>query len=128
MNWSDAQFVLKNQRGQGLIQVIVAAAIMGIIMFSMMTAQIYQIKENKAIAEKLAAIDFQRTITQALSDPAACAAIVARSNLLGSSAVPFDASQITPMPTVVPRLIDTETHLSLRLRSDLFLTYFIHQR
>lgn len=81
--------ILKNNRGQSLIQVIVSASVMMIVIYAMMTAQIMQFKENKALAEQMAALDFSRIVTQALSNSSTCNSLVASTNVLSGSVAGF---------------------------------------
>ena len=63
---------LKNRNGQGLVQAIIAGAIMSIIVLAMISMQSSQAKENRALAEKLAALDLQRFVTATLANSSAC--------------------------------------------------------
>ena len=61
-------------------------------MASMMTAQS---REVRALSEKLVSLDFQRSLTSYLANPATCNALFAASNLVNSGAIPFNATSIT---------------------------------
>jgi type II secretory pathway pseudopilin PulG len=88
--------ILKNQNGQSLIQVIISIGIMGILMMAMVSAQVMQTKENRALAEKLASLDLQRSTTQYLTNPASCSAMFAPSNLVDPIDLPTDMASVTP--------------------------------
>lgn len=67
---------IQNQKGQSLVQVVVAAAIMAIIMLSMISLQANQAKESRAIIEKLAALDFQQELIRIFSDGTLCTSLL----------------------------------------------------
>jgi Tfp pilus assembly protein PilV len=88
---------LKNSKGQSLVQVMVAAAIMGIIMMAMVSTQTMQSRENRSLSEKLAILDFQRLLTSSLADPAVCTFL-----LTNAGPVRFSAAQVQPNSSPAP--------------------------
>ncbi|OYZ12790.1 MAG: hypothetical protein B7Y39_18835 [Bdellovibrio sp. 28-41-41] len=95
MNANISKNVIDNDRGQFLIQVIVVSAIMGILMMAMITIQINQSKENKALTEKLASLDFARLMTQSIAIPANCDSLISASNVLSGSSLTFDSTAVS---------------------------------
>ncbi|MGE3759111.1 MAG: glycine-rich domain-containing protein [Pseudobdellovibrionaceae bacterium] len=87
--------ILKNSQGQSLIQVLITMAIMGILMVVMISMQVSQTRENRAISEKLASMDLQRFVTQALTSPDICSAMVASANLAIPTVFPFNSTTTT---------------------------------
>lgn len=88
--------VKNSERGQALIQIMIAGSIMSIIMAGMLTMMSLQNKENKALGEKLTALDLSRTITATLADPNACNELLNASNIVnGIHALTFDASHVS---------------------------------
>jgi len=69
-------FGLKNESGQSLIQVIISAAIMGVIMLAFASMIASQVKETHALSEKLAVIDFQQQLSRSFIDGSLCTAIM----------------------------------------------------
>ena len=84
---------LKNSRGQGLIQVLISIALMGILMVGITTVLEHQARENKALGEKLAGLDLQKAVTAVLADGSVCTFQVGQLPLAQQS---FDA---TPLST-----------------------------
>ncbi|MGZ3721884.1 MAG: type IV pilus modification PilV family protein, partial [Bdellovibrionales bacterium] len=85
------QLSLQNQRGQSLVQVLIAAGIMGIILMAMASMQTNQARENSALSQKMAALDMQKTLTNVLLDGAVCTYI-----LNNPAALTFNSTTITP--------------------------------
>jgi hypothetical protein len=89
--------------GQSIVQVLVASAIMGIILAAMVSMQVNQNRETRALTEKLSALDLQRTLTEWLSNTSTCNMIFAASNLVNSGSMTFDATAVSPQsPHVIP--------------------------
>jgi hypothetical protein len=88
--------LLVNQRGQSLIQVIISLGIMGIGMLAVVSMQVTQQRESRALTEKLASVDLLRVVTTALANPASCNAMFSSANLHNPAALPFDATAISP--------------------------------
>jgi HAMP domain-containing protein len=88
--------VLKNERGQALVQVIVASGIMGILVLAMASMFSVQAKESRALVEKLAAADLYRSMNALLGNPSVCASQIATANLAGSGSLTFDTTSVTP--------------------------------
>jgi Tfp pilus assembly protein PilW len=65
-------YALGGQKGQSLIQVVIALAISCIIFMGMASIQARESLENRALAEKLGALDLFRTTSQYLANSATC--------------------------------------------------------
>lgn len=87
----------KNQTGQSLVQVLISIAIMGILTLTMMTTQSMQVRENKALTEKLAILDLQKLVTSTLAGTSACTFQL--TNLPNHS---FDATLVTATTSPPP--------------------------
>lgn len=89
----------KNQTGQMLVQVIVASAIAGIVMMSILSIMNNQTRAASAITQKLGANDLQQVMSTAINAGGACQAII---NNLGSAAT-FASSLVgSPNPPIIP--------------------------
>ena len=85
-----------NNRGQSLIQVMVTAAITIVVMFAMISVQLSSARENKALGEKLASLDFLRSVTASVSSQIKCSSLLTASNIVGGAAsLTFDATPVT---------------------------------
>ncbi|MGZ3722637.1 MAG: PulJ/GspJ family protein, partial [Bdellovibrionales bacterium] len=92
-----------NQNGQSLVQVMVAAAIMGVIMMAMVSSQTMQSRENTALTEKLSSLDLQRSLTSAESNSASCSKLFDPANAVNPSDLTFDATSVTSAaPHIIP--------------------------
>jgi len=96
-----------NQKGQSLVQVMVAATIMAIVMLSMMSLQANQAKENRAIVEKLGALDFQQELIRIFADGSLCTSLLTlpspqRFNSSGSAPGSANPPSITLPHTQIP--------------------------
>lgn len=89
------RMLLGNQRGQSIVQVLISIGLMGILMTAFATMMTNQSRETQALTEKLASLDFSRTVTQYLSNSTTCSAMFAASNLVNSGSMPFDATSIS---------------------------------
>jgi len=65
-----------NQRGQSLVQILIGVAIMGIMMIAFATMTANQSREASALAQKLAAMDFQQQLTRTFSDGTLCTSLL----------------------------------------------------
>lgn len=83
-----------NARGFSLIEVLVAAAIMGIVALGMATMFANMITQSRALNEKLAELETQRWATEALGNAKTC-----KDALTLPSAITFDSASI---PTSIP--------------------------
>src|SRR5262245_58313560 len=92
---------LKNQRGQSLVESLVAVIIVTIAIGAFMTLTHPQQTETKALSEKLASADLQELIGVSLADGTVC-------NYLVSNPAPltFDSTtvSVTNQKTVTPTL------------------------
>jgi hypothetical protein len=68
---------LKNQHGQTLVQVMIAAAIMGVIAMAFASMIVAETRQNRGLAEKLAAMDFQQQLTRTFADGSLCTSLLA---------------------------------------------------
>lgn len=62
---------------------------------AMMSTQVTQQKESRALSEKLGATDLTRAIIAILSNTASCNALFAPTNLVNAGAIPFNATGIS---------------------------------
>lgn len=89
----------KSERGQMLVQVLVASAIGGVVMASLASMLNAQNRSASAITQKLGANDLQQLMMTAINSGGACETIVSR---LGGAAT-FAASQVgSPTPPTIP--------------------------
>ncbi len=89
--------VLKNSRGQSLVQVLVSVGIMGILIAAMASMQENQTRENRALSEKLAANDLVRAATSTLSGTACNLLFTAPGNVIGGNlTIPSTVSPNNP--------------------------------
>lgn len=101
---------LLNNRGQGLIQALVAIGIMSIGATAMMSMIADQNKQARALSEKLAKIDLEKQLSSILLESATCTAFLAStSQTLNTTKlseqkieyIQIKASAATTAPTVV---------------------------
>lgn len=88
-------YLVSNKKGVSVVEAMVAVAIMGIAMMGMTSMLISQQKETKALAEKLAAHDVSRFITNHLYDPAKCLELVGTANLVTPSQAVFNSTSLS---------------------------------
>lgn len=104
--------LLKNARGQALVQTMVAAAVGLIVIMAMSSSQYSISRENRGMAEKLASIDLFRNITSTLSSSANCSALFTQSNIaLGSLQLPVQitaGSPVTLSLNSIPQVVTTQ--------------------
>lgn len=79
-----------------MIEVMISIGIMSISMAAVGSLLSYQFRENKALSEKLAALDTERSIIAALADPDKCSNIFVPANLVNPSSLTFDSGPISP--------------------------------
>ncbi|MNK75718.1 hypothetical protein D3C87_952630 [compost metagenome] len=77
--------VCRNQRGQTLVNALVGLAITAILSVTIASIMAMQSKENRALGEKLASLDLQRTVISTLANSNACNALFAPANVSGAS-------------------------------------------
>ncbi|WP_374078698.1 type II secretion system protein [Bdellovibrio bacteriovorus] len=63
---------MKNQKGMSLMEMLVSIAIMAIAMAGVVTLQMHQQKETRAISEKLALLDFEKLLMTSMMDGSTC--------------------------------------------------------
>lgn len=90
--------VTKSQSGQSIVQVLVAAFIMGIVLFSSMSMLRLQTRETRALEEKLGVIDIQQQLSRSFSDGSLCSTILTPP-FSGSTAVTFTVPTGGATPT-----------------------------
>lgn len=87
----NAAYFPRAQRGQSIIEVLITMGIMGVVILGVVSMQTNQNRENRALTEKLAALDFQSLMIRTLSNGAVCA------YKISTVASPtFDAALIKP--------------------------------
>lgn len=86
---------LINQRGQSLVQVMVASAIMGVVIMAIVSTQTSMTHENRSLTEKLSALDLNRVITGLIANSAVCNAIFRTANLVNPSNLTFNATNVS---------------------------------
>lgn len=90
------RFGLCRADGQSLVSVMIGMAVMGVSMLAFTSMLSGQQKETRALTEKLASLDFSRTITSILANPATCSALLGAANVVGgTSTLTFDATSVT---------------------------------
>lgn len=77
--------LLRNQRGQSLIQVMVAAGVGAIVMLAFASTQANQARENRALAEKLGALEVFRVASLNLTTATVCISAFAATNLVSGN-------------------------------------------
>lgn len=80
---------LQNQKGQSIVQVLVSIAIMGILLVAMTSMQTTMSRENRALSEKLAALDLERVVTQSLAHTSVCTSLLDTANLVNPGQLPI---------------------------------------
>ncbi len=85
---------LKGQHGQGIIQILVSVAILGILTMAFATMMNNQWRETRALTEKLAASDLQQLLTASLADGSVCSYVLNNPTVLT-----FDSTQ--PLPQTI---------------------------
>ncbi len=97
-----------DSRGMSLIEMLIALGISGVILMTMMDMLRSQTRETRALSEKLAALDFQRTVVGAISVAASCGKNLSSGNLAPGHSLIFNPGAITSSdknnPTVIAKL------------------------
>lgn len=78
-----------------LAEVMMAAAIMCIVALGAASFQASQVKENRAMTEKVATIDVSRFVTGMLASNANCSLLVAPANMVIPSQATFNATSVS---------------------------------
>jgi len=89
-----SRFLFENQQGQSIVQVLVSIGIMGIMMLAFASLMSGQMRETRALSEKLGSLDLEKAMMAVLADSSVCGY-----HLAGKT---FDASRIgTSHPPVI---------------------------
>jgi type II secretory pathway pseudopilin PulG len=97
-------FSPNKQAGQSLVMTLVSVAIMGILVMTMLTVLQNQNREARALNEKLAAADLEKTLIAALNDGSVCKYLLTAPGS-GSTSVTFNPRGLNgqnPIPVIVP--------------------------
>lgn len=85
-----------NQSGASLVEVLVFTGISFIVAFGIITLQLNQTRENRALSERLASLDFVRSIISDLASFSQCNKLLDASNIVGGvSNLTFDATLVS---------------------------------
>lgn len=92
-----------NQHGFSILEVFVTLAISTIIALAIVMTQQNQLKEAKALGEKLASLDFYRVVSSELSNFQRCNAFFSPTNVIGGAAAltNLDLTSAATTPVVV---------------------------
>ena len=101
-----------NQRGFGLVQVLVTVAIMGVVLTAVATMMVTQMQETKAMTEKLAVLDIQKSLSNNLAKADVCSF-----NVLRSTSIAFD-SGANPIPNIQ---LDNALYAGAGVNSPIFI-------
>lgn len=63
---------MKNQKGMSLVELLVGIGIMAIVMGGVVSMQVHQQRETRAVSEKLALLDFEKLLQSAMMDGSTC--------------------------------------------------------
>lgn len=70
------RILIQNQRGQSLVQVMISLGIMCLMMTVFATMMVNQLKETRALSEKLAAMDLEKLLIASLADGSVCSYVL----------------------------------------------------
>lgn len=85
-----------SQSGLSIIEVLVVTLVSFILIYGMVTVQIGQHRETRALSERLGSLDFERVIISSLSKQALCSKLLEPSNIVGGVAkLTFDATSVS---------------------------------
>jgi type II secretory pathway pseudopilin PulG len=85
---------VRNERGQSLVQILVAVGLMGILMAAFAQMMTNQMRETKALSEKLASLDLEKLLIAALADGSVCGHV-----LNNPAPLTFDSTK--PLPQYI---------------------------
>ena len=93
--------LLIDQKGQSLVQVLVSIGVMGAMLLSFTDIMSAQVKETRALSQKLAVTDLERLLQNSLADGSVCKYILNMPN-----ALTFDSQKVseTTPQTIKPTL------------------------
>ena len=97
-----------NQSGMTLVEVLVAIGIMSIFVAVMTQMQVNQMKEMKALNEKLAVLDFEKLLIGSLADGSTCLHVLntPTPTTFNSTALPDTPQVITPTNPLYARVVN----------------------
>lgn len=75
----------KNQSGQSIVEALVAIGISMILVMALAAMQSMQSKENSALEQKMAALDYARSVSQLLSSSKTCNELFKPNNVVGGA-------------------------------------------
>ncbi len=78
-----SRFYFKDQSGQSIVQALVGIGISMILVMALAAMQSMQSKENSALEQKLAALDYARSVSQILSNSKTCSDLFLSANVVG---------------------------------------------
>lgn len=85
---------MERAEGQSLVQVMVAAGVLGVVILATTSMLTVQQKESRALTEKLAALDLEKLLLAALADGTVCTAEL--SNAAMNPSAPYTLSPTNP--------------------------------
>jgi hypothetical protein len=85
--------LLRNSRGQSLVQVLIASAMGIVVMLVIATIQTNQARENQALSEKMASNDFQQQMFRSFQDGSLCTSLLTGLQFDSTHAVTGDPNQ-----------------------------------
>jgi hypothetical protein len=86
-----------NEKGQGLLEVIIAIGIMGIMMLGFASMMSSQYRETGALEQKLAAMDLEKLLIASLADGTVCQYVLNNPTVLT-----FDSTAALPRTISLP--------------------------
>jgi len=101
--------LIKNQSGLSIIEALVAIGIMSMMIAFFAQSQVNQMKEMKALNEKIAILDFEKLLISALSDGSTCQHV-----LNNPAPLTFNSTTIT---STTPAVLTPSTPLYAGVRS-----------
>jgi prepilin-type N-terminal cleavage/methylation domain-containing protein len=86
-----------NQLGMSLIEILIAMGILLIVMLAVANLQVSQMKEVRALSEKLAVLDLERLLISSLADGTICTAQLATNAVNPSAPYHIDSTALSTM-------------------------------
>jgi len=81
-----------NHRGQSLIQVLISLGLMGILASALMTMMSIQMKETRALTQKVASLDLEKLLIASLANGKVCKYVLNFNGVGSAAPLTFDAS------------------------------------